>query len=251
MKRTLRVFNLLGFLLVITVNFLANYLPIGGKTTGEVSRSINTLFTPAGYTFMIWGLIYLLLLGFTIYQLLPSQKYSIPVHKIGVYFFLTSLMNALWLFAWQNEKIWLSLIIMVLLLIFLIEIYNRLDIGNCDVSCKDRLWIHVPFSIYLAWISVATIANTAAALKYYGFNGFGLSETVWTVIAIILAVVLTFAVVCKNNDLVYVLTIVWALTGILVRHCGDNTAITVTVIGGIALLVLLAFNKFKKYFCLE
>lgn len=250
MERRNRILNAVGYVFMILINVLAVALPLNGKTTGEISENINSLFTPAPYTFMIWALIYILLLGFVIYGLLPKQKNNMYIDKIGCLFFISSILNGLWLFAWHYEKLCLSLLIMVLLLFTLIKIYNRLD-NICSVKDSDRRSINIPFSVYLAWISIATIANVSVVLKSTGWNGLGLSETVWTVIVLIFAFLLSMYVSIKNNDLAFLLTAGWALIGILVRHCGSNTPISITIIAALIIIVIHILSNYKKYLCIE
>ncbi|MCT4543073.1 MAG: tryptophan-rich sensory protein [Vallitalea sp.] len=237
MERKVRILNVIGYAIMIIVNILAVALPLNGKTTGEISDTINSLFTPAPYTFMIWGLIYLLLLGFVIYSLRSNQTQNNTIDSISVLFFISSILNALWLFAWHYEKLCLSLIIMILLLITLIKIYNRIN-NNSSSDKNDSIFIKIPFSIYLAWISIATIANVSVVLKATGWNGLGLSETTWTVIVLIFALVLSLYISIKNKDLPYLLTVTWALVGILIRHCGTNTPITITIIAALIIIVI-------------
>ncbi|WP_273320523.1 tryptophan-rich sensory protein [Vallitalea guaymasensis] len=244
MEKRNRILNAIGYVIMVVVNILAVALPLNGKTTGEISSNINSLFTPAPYTFMIWGLIYILLLGFVIYGLLPKQKQNVCIDSIGITFFISSILNALWLFAWHYEKLWLSLIIMILLLFTLIKIYNRVN-KNC-VKNGDNKFVRIPFSIYLAWISIATIANVSVVLKATGWNGLGLSETVWTIIVLVFALILSLYVSIKNDDLVYLLTIAWALIGILVRHWGSNTPISITVIAAVIVIIIQIICSARK-----
>ncbi|QUH30613.1 tryptophan-rich sensory protein [Vallitalea guaymasensis] len=244
MEKRNRILNAIGYVIMVVVNILAVALPLNGKTTGEISSNINSLFTPAPYTFMIWGLIYILLLGFVIYGLLPKQKQNVCIDSIGITFFISSILNALWLFAWHYEKLWLSLIIMILLLFTLIKIYNRVN-KNC-VKNGDNKFVRIPFSIYLAWISIATIANVSVVLKATGWNGLGLSETVWTIIVLVFALILSLYVSIKNDDLVYLLTTAWALIGILVRHWGSNTPISITVIAAVIVIIIQIICSARK-----
>ncbi|MCT4687756.1 TspO/MBR family protein [Vallitalea sp.] len=245
MEKSNRILNAIGYVIMVVVNILAVTLPLNGKTTGEISSNINSLFTPAPYTFMIWGLIYILLLGFVIYGLMPKQKQNACIDSIGIAFFISSILNALWLFAWHYEKLWLSLIIMVLLLFTLIKIYNRVN-KNCVNKNGDNKFVRIPFSIYLAWISIATIANVSVVLKATGWNGLGLSETVWTVIVLVFALILSLYVSIKNDDVVYLLTTAWALIGILVRHCGSNSPISITVIAAVIVIIIQIICNVRK-----
>ena len=172
----LQVANILGYIGVVVVNILANALPLGGNTTGELSDAYPNLFVPAGYVFSIWGVIYLLLLAFTVYQAFPSRRGEEFQHKIGYFFVISCVLNISWIFLWHYEHVIPSVVLMFALLISLIMIYLRLDIGRGSPSKGERLWIHLPFSVYLGWITVAPIANVVAALVSINWNGFGFGD---------------------------------------------------------------------------
>jgi hypothetical protein len=237
--RTLNVANIGAFLLTIIVNALANALPLNGKTTAEISDSYPTLFAPAGYVFSIWGIIYTLLLIFTVYQALPKQRESQFVNKIGFFFVLSSLANVIWLFLWHYEQIVPSVLPMFALLGALIVIYLRLDIGRAKFAAKERLFVHVPFSVYLGWITVASIANVAAALKAINWDGFGLGEVTWTVAMIVVALAVTLAVIFTRRDIAFSLVIIWALIGIMVKQSAQQNIVIIAAIGVIVILLAL------------
>lgn len=219
-SRILQILNFLAFVLVIVVNTLANTIPINGITTGEIADMYPNLFTPAGFTFAIWGVIYLGLALFALYQagLLPgvSNEQGV-VRDIGWLFILSSLANVSWLLAWHYDMILLSVVFMLLLLISLIGIYLRLR--SRDMVSRAEHWlVHVPFSLYLGWISVATIANITVALVSVNWNGFGISPQIWTVIVILVADLLALSFLAQYADVWYGLVTAWALFGILYRH---------------------------------
>lgn len=223
-SKTLQVFNILGLLLVLTLNYLANALPVGGRTTGEVAAIYTNLFVPAGYAFSIWGLIYLLLVVFVVLQARGLFHKSTPpppyVEQIGWWFVLSCLANALWILAWHNLQVIIALLLMLVLLIALINIYLRLDISYPEK--KPPLLVRLPFSIYLGWITVATVANVAALLVALNWNGFGISPAVWTVITLGVATLITLIVLWKRRDLPYLLVIIWAFTAILARRNAEG-----------------------------
>ncbi|MFH1381718.1 MAG: tryptophan-rich sensory protein, partial [Chloroflexota bacterium] len=159
----LAIMNLIGFLGTVVVNGLSNALPLNGKTAGELSDQYPNLFVPAGLTFSIWGIIYILLAIFVIYGRIvavkkDTQKSSF-IENIGVLFFISCLANMGWIFAWHYEIVPLSVLIMLILLVTLIAIYLRLRIGRSDSSKTEKYLVHLPFSVYLGWITIATIAN--------------------------------------------------------------------------------------------
>jgi hypothetical protein len=174
--QTRQILMLVAVLATIAVNGLANALPINGLTTGEISDSFDTLFVPAGYVFSIWGLIYLGLLAYAVYQALPSQRGNSRLQSIAVPFLVASVANMTWIFLWHYQVFTLTLVAMVTLLLSLIAIYCRLRTDGASINSGERWFVGLPFSIYLGWISVATIANTQDVLYSLGWKGFGVSD---------------------------------------------------------------------------
>ena len=228
--------NVFGFILVVVVNALANALPLNGKTTAEISDSYPTLIAPAGYVFSIWGIIYALLLVFTIYQALPSQRGKPFLQQIGYFFVLGSLANACWIFLWHYELIVPSVLLMFVLLATLIAVYMRLQIGRSKAPFVEKLCVHLPFSVYLGWITVAPIANVAAAVVFLGWDGLGLGEVNWTILVIIIALIITLGVIATRKDIAYSLVVVWAAVGIYVKW---TTVAVIPLIFWTALIVAI------------
>lgn len=237
--------NLGALLMMIVVNALANILPLNGKTTAEISDSYPNLFTPAGYAFSIWGLIYALLLIFAVYQALPSQREKTFLHKIGFFFVLSCIANISWIFLWHYEQIILSLVPMFALLITLIAIYLRLNIGRSDAPSKEKLYVHLPFSVYLGWITVAPIANVAAALTAINWDGWGISDVAWTILVIIIAMMITLSVIIKRKDIAFSLVIVWALIGIIVKQIENQSIFITASVGAVIIMIALATRLVK------
>lgn len=231
--------NVVAFLVTVLVNALANTSVLNGKTTGEISDLYPTLVTPAGYVFSIWGFIYILLLVFVVFQVLPSQKEKAFQKEVGVLFVLSSVFNVAWLFLWQYEQITSSVVAMFALLAALIMIYLRLNIGKSSVSLREKLCVHLPFSVYLGWITVAPIANVAAALVSINWDGFGLSDVTWAVLVIVVALVITLLVVFTRRDVAYGLVIIWALAGIAVKQSGTQSIVTTAQISAVVVAVAL------------
>jgi len=215
---------------------------LNGRTTGQVSDLYPTLVTPAGYVFAIWGVIYILLLAFVTYQALPSKKDKPFQKQIGALFILSSLLNCVWLFLWQYNFITESVIVMFALLATLIAIYLRLNIGKAKIPLKEKLLIHLPFSVYLGWITIAAIANVASALVFINWNGFGLSPETWAVTALMVALVITLAVIVTRRDIAYSLVIVWALGGIAVKQNASQNIVTTVEIAIAVILIALALT---------
>lgn len=242
--RTLQFVNVVSLLATVIVNGLATTLPLNGKTTAELSDMYPNLFVPAGYVFSIWGVIYLLLLGFAVYQFSPKRRNEEFIGKIGYYFALSALANVSWIFLWHYEQVQLSILPMFVLLASLIMIYLRLDIGRWEKNREDRLFVSLPFSIYLGWITVAPIANVTAALVKLNWGGFGLGEVTWTVVMIVVAVVLTGVNILTRRDIGYSLVIVWALGGIYVKQSAIQAISMASIIGMALILGLLAAVQF-------
>jgi len=241
----LAIMNLIGFLGTVVVNGLSNGLPLNGKTAGELSDQYPNLFVPAGLTFSIWGVIYILLAIFVIYGLIVAAKKDTQkspfIENIGVLFFISCLANMGWIFAWHYEIVPLSLVIMLILLVTLITLYLRLRIGRSDSPKTEKYLVHLPFSVYLGWITIATIANVTALLVYTNWNTFGLGEPFWAVSVIIVGIAITLSVLLTRKDIFYCLVVDWALLGILLKRLADSTpvqSVIVVTVAGMALITI-------------
>jgi len=233
--------NLIAFVLTVIVNTLAGSTTlIGGVNTAQISDSNPTLITPAGYVFSIWGIIYVLLGVFVIFQALPSQKEKEYTRKIGWLFVLNSIINIAWLFLWQFEFLSLSVVLMFLLLATLILIYTRLGIGKTPVMLREKLAVHIPFSVYLGWITIASIANVSVTLVSLDWNGFGIGAETWATLIVVVALVITLLVLAMRRDIAYGLVIVWALIGIAVKQTGNQNIVMLTEISAIIIAISLA-----------
>ncbi len=254
----LQVGNIIVVIFTIIINGLANILPIGGKYTGELSDNIPNLFVPAGITFSIWGIIYVLIILFAIYlakDFFKKEKTTKPfLEKISYFFILANLANIIWIFLWHYEQILLSLLAMILLFVSLLVIYLKLKIGIEKVSVKDKLFIHVPISIYIGWITVATIANVTAVLVTIGWDGFGINEEIWTILVLIIVIIITILIITTRKDYAYSAVIIWALLGIYLKRIVDDpiygvqTQIAYTAaIAIVIILIIVAVSAFLQY----
>jgi hypothetical protein len=234
----IKYLNLVLFAGMITVNYLANALPINNRTTGELSDMYPNLFVPAGLTFSIWGAIYLLLLGYCIIQF--RQADQVAVSGISSLFALTCILNAGWIVAWHYTKVPLSVIIMAALLAALILI-------NLYISNLNPGFIKAAFGIYLGWICIATIANIAAMLVDLGWNGFGISGEVWTVIMIAVGTIIVSLSIMNMKNPFIGLAVVWAFAGIVIKRQDDYRSIVVAALAGIVIVgVVTALGFFRK-----
>lgn len=202
-------------LFTITINALANILPFNGQTTGEISDRFAIRFVPAGYVFSIWGLIYLGLMVFAIYQALPSQRGTKVLDQIAPVYWVASLANTAWIVLWHYEQFPITIIVIVVLLLSLIAIYRKVD-TKADASF--RWCVQLPFSIYLGWVSVATIANAAQVLTYLEWNAWGLSADTWAVIMLAVASLLGVVMLLRERNAAYALVLVWAFVGIALKQ---------------------------------
>lgn len=247
--KTLQIANAITFVVVVAMNILANALPLNGLTAGEISDQLPSFFTPASFTFSIWSVIYLALLGFVIYQALPSQQGEPFIHQIGWLFVLNGIINISWLFSWHYGLYPLSVLLMVGILATLIAIYSRLNIGklNPALSWKDKLLYQLPFSLYLGWISVATIANIASVANHYGWDGFGIAEPIWSAIMMLVAVVVVGIVLINRQDPAYAGVLVWALFGIREAHIDTAVVANTAVIAAILVIIIAAIGFYRTH----
>ncbi len=225
----------------IAFNGISQSLPIGGRTSADVSNQYTTFFTPANYAFVIWGVIYLLLMGYAIYQALPTQRANPDARKIGWLFVLSCVLNCVWITLFQYDKILISVAVIVAFLLTLIAIYVRLDIGRARVSTADRLLLHLPFSVYLGWLSVATIANISVLGVAQGWGDlFGIAAPTWAAIMLVVATLLGLIMAVTRRDVGFVLVLVWAFTAIINKQAATPVVTTTATVTVITLLVVLA-----------
>ena len=237
-----QIITILATLLTIVVNGLANALPINGQGTGEISDRFAVLFVPAGYVFSIWGLIYLALIAYTVYQVLPAQRDNHLLKKIAPAYWIGSAANTIWIFLWHYEVFPLTVVFMVAILAALLFIYRQFSEAKSDLNRNQKLFIKLPFSIYLGWISVATIANVAQVLFYLNWGGWGISPAVWTVIMLVIAAILGLLMQLREHDWLYVLVLVWAFVGIAVKQAEMALiANTAWAAAGVLVLVVVIF----------
>ena len=214
-KDTLRqLANALSVAVALTINILASTLPLNGQNTGEISDRFQVYFVPAGYVFAIWGIIYIGWIAFAIYQFGSAQKESPRLRNLGYLFALSGIFNAAWLFCWHYNLFGFSVLVMLTLLGLLIASYLKLNVGRTAVSNTEKWSVDVPFSVYLGWISVATVANVTDYLYFINWTGFGIAPQIWAVIMLVIASVLALAMTVTRRDSGYVFVLVWSFAGI-------------------------------------
>ncbi|OIN65856.1 tryptophan-rich sensory protein [Exiguobacterium sp. KRL4] len=216
--------NWLGFVFTIAVNALD-----GGKT-GRISDTISTLFKPAGYAFSIWGLIYAVLLVWLIMQTIPKFKEHEIAKKIGPWFLISCLFNAGWIVSFSFKLFPLSVVVIVGLLLSLIVIYSKIDRETKALRFK------LPFSLYLGWVSVATIANIFLTLDTENINSLlGIGDAGWTMIMLGVGVIVALLFMFANRDPIYPLVFVWAY--IAINFQSDNGLVDTVVLGSVVVLL--------------
>lgn len=216
--------SIVAYLAMLTMNALANILPLFGRTTGEVSDGFPSLFTPAGYTFAVWGVVYLLLLAFAIYQALPGTRLDKRLAVARPLFVLSCAFNIAWLVSWHALAIGLSELFIVGLLLTLIVLYVRVGLWRGAAPAAERWLLHVPFAIYLGWVSVATIANTAILLLDLGFDG-GANAPAITIAMVLVATALGLLAVVTRRDWAYALVVAWGLGGVAAARSGTSSSV--------------------------
>jgi hypothetical protein len=225
--------NGVAFGVAIVVNAMATSIPLGGQTPREISARYPSLFTPESFTFSIWALIYLGLALFVIYQALPAQRDSEVLKQIGVPFKVSCVANAAWILAWHYGFLVLSVLIMAGLLVSLVVIYRALQVRKNSASVPEYLLVCLPFSVYLAWISVATIANISAVQTGFGWDDVAVDSVTWTWLKLALAAAIGATMVARKADVAFVLVVAWAAYGIAVKQAA------VPEVAGAAMVVLL------------
>ena len=236
---TYKIVNILTFVLVLVMNYLANALPLNGKTTGELSAQYPNLFVPAGITFSIWGIIYLLLLVFLILQFSGPSKTL--VMAIGLGFAVSNFFNAGWIVAWHYEKLPLSLVFMLGILVSLI-------FANLQLKDSSLGIIKAAFGIYLGWILIASIANLTAVLVNYNWSGWGISEQNWAIIMIVVGALISIVSLIKLNNPFLALAVIWAFAGIILNRKADFPAIALVAVVGIVAVGVFMILGFRKFY---
>lgn len=242
-RAKVKILVVVTFLTMIVMNILANALPLNGRTTGAVSDAYPNLFAPAGITFSIWGVIYLLLGAHVLYQLLGDRDAEpVLLNRVGILFSVSSLANAGWVLAWHYDYIALSVVLIVVILACLASIVSELHLAN--LTGRRRWLVGLPFSVYFGWITVAVVANVTVWLVSARWDGFGFADSTWAVIVPLVVMTIGILTMFRNRDVAYGLVLIWAFSGILIRQisgdelAGRYPAIIVAVSASIVILLV-------------
>lgn len=239
--------TLLAILATLTINVLSNFFPLKGANIGEISNTIlqGVQITPANYAFAIWGLIYIGLIAYGIYQLRPTQRRDPTLQRVDILLIVACVAQIIWVYLFTMRFFWLSVVAMLVILLALIGAYLKLGVGKVRVL-RDRKWLaHIPLSIYLGWISVATIVNVASALYISNWDGWGISSAIWTAIMLVVATVIAAIVAMKRGDIAFSCVFIWAYIAIAIRHLNNPIIWITAVLGAIVLLILLIYSRNK------
>ncbi len=238
--------NALSVGTALTINILAATLPLNGQDTGAISDRFQVFFVPAGYVFAIWGVIYLGWIAFSVFQFLPAQQANPRLQRLGYWFALSGLFNAAWLFCWHYNEFGLSVWVMLALLGTLIISYLRLDVGRVPVTATERWCVDIPFSVYLGWVSVATVANITDWLYWVNWDGWGLDPQMWAVIMLAVASTLGVLMALTRRDAGYLGVFVWAFVGIAVKHAGVMLVAGAALTAAVLALALAVFTVIQR-----
>ncbi|MFO0703858.1 MAG: tryptophan-rich sensory protein [Patescibacteria group bacterium] len=218
-----KVIAAVTYVIMIAVNILANLMPINGQTTAQISDSYMNLFAPAGFTFAIWGAIYVALGVYVVSQFILPQQSGRTKHiieSINRFFIISSIANTIWIFAWHYLAIGFTVILTVTMLYTLIKIADLINIAG--LNGREKLLLKVPFGLYFGWVTVATIANITVYLVSIGWNGWGISQEIWMIIVLFVGLVISILRTHKDKNIAYGLVPVWAYFGILMRHVSKD-----------------------------
>lgn len=222
--KTLAVLNFLAFTFHLTLSYLVQLKYFSTLDVGQVSARHDTVFAPAGITFVIWGVIYLSLLTFCFFHLYIAFSKSdllqtnLDTQNMGWLFIINNLATGFWLLAWVNEELLVSVILIVIQLVTLVFISVKAHISSPDRPISIKIFTQFPLSIYFAWICIATIANVSAYLKSINWSGLGISESYWTIIMIGAATLISLFVILVRRNIPFGFVLLWALYGIVLKR---------------------------------
>jgi translocator protein len=244
--------NIMVFSVVLITNSPLMWTILGTPDVGTIANSFTPTFNqlgqfnyflPANYVFAIWAVIYSGLAAFVIYQAIPAQRNNPLIQeRIGWWFALNGVFNSAWIIAWLYGQFALSMVIMLGILVTLTIIIVRIGVGTTPVSRREFWLVHAPFSIYFAWINVATIANAAQLGAYTNWDGFGITDVTWTAIMMGVAALLAVVMLVTRRSIIYGSVVVWAITGIAQRFSDEQALLLTGVVGSLIVAALIVFR---------
>ena len=230
--------NIAAYAVMILLNVLSNALPINDQSMPEISAKYPSLFTPAGFTFSIWGVIYLALLVFLVWQALPAQRDNAKIAAVSNWFKLNCLLNALWIVVWHYDLVIVSLLVMLAILATLILIYSALISTIADAPWVEHLTLYLPFSLYTGWITLATIANASVVQTAYGLDDAVLGAVQWTLLKLAAAGAIGATMILRFRDAPFALVIAWGAYGIAVQQLSTPSVAGAALMLSLLMLIL-------------
>jgi hypothetical protein len=245
-KLFLRWIALVAVFLNIVVNYYSNIRPFNNKTMADVSNENPTLFTPAGYAFSIWGLIYLSLVIYVISSLFPGQKDKDIFDRLSLPLIVISMLSLVWVIIFSYELYALSVLIIAIMLVLSLILFVRAN--NWVLEHNKDKWLKLPFGLYAGWLTVATIAAVSVWLYHMGWRGGMLSEADWAIILLIVTLIIGIAVSCKTNNFVYPMVISWAAFAIWVARRDDYEMVATVAFAVASVLTLWSIGFAVKIY---
>lgn len=256
----LLIFNSITLILVFLVNYLSNSGAFNNATVGEISARYDNLFTPAGYAFAIWGVIYLLLFFFVGYQWYEwiKNRSDEQLRRTGIWFIISNLANGFWILAWTNDRIGLSFLLIVALLFSLLMLMFRLQLEIWDAPVRIIAFVWWPICIYLGWIIVATIANFSAWSVSLNPDDAFVLQPFWVIVLIVFSITAYILLVYYRNMREAAFVGIWALVAIAVKQWEVNEYVAYAALLASAVLLIyslwqasgnlhtMPFNKVKR-----
>jgi hypothetical protein len=210
-------------------------LEITGPSIGEISDRYPTYVVPAGYAFTIWNLIFALSLGYAVWQVLPTERENPLLRRVGWLTASAMAATSAWMLVFQRSLFALSLVVMLWLLASLVGVVARAYRSDAAFSRAEAWLVYYAFSIFLGWITVATVANIAQTLTAFGWGGWGIDAQTWGVVALLLAgVIASVATAAMRGNAPYALTVIWALIAVAVNQFSRATSASSTMVGAVA-----------------
>jgi len=241
-KNVLRQVSIvIATIFTIVVNGIVEAIRLNGVTSAEVSNSVPTFFTPPGYVFGIWSIIYIGLIAYAVYQGMPAQRDNLRLKAAAPYYLVSALANGLWLVLF-HFYMWVgTIVVMLILLGSLIMVYIQLREGSSGISNGERWFVRLPFSIYLGWVSVATIANVVIVLTTFKINLPPFEPIAWTIVLLAVGALLGLTISVLAGDAAFPLVFVWAFVGISTVNNGaiNNVAVAASIILAIISIVAM------------
>ncbi|MEM7552914.1 MAG: tryptophan-rich sensory protein [Cyanobacteria bacterium P01_A01_bin.84] len=241
--------TLIAIITAFAINVVSNIYPLNGQSIGEISNTLfkDVLIIPANYAFIIWGVIYLGLFAFGIYQILPLQKNQTYLNNPRSCIIIASIAQCVWVYLFLSRLFVFSVLAMVLILLPLIITYLHLKSNKVPASGIVTRCVRLPLSIYLGWISVATVVNVASALYYQNWDGWGISEVNWTLIMLGISTLIATILTLQYREIPYTCVTVWALVAIVIKQTNNQPLNIIAIVAMISAIMLSGIILLRNF----